>query len=71
VALDEGDRDVMVAADDVTSLARDRIATSLSRDRFAGLPSYDEEGTYHLASVGWLRRHLGWVRDSEADEEAG
>jgi hypothetical protein len=30
--------------------------------------------SWHLASVGWLRKHLGWKKDSEGDEgpaEAG
>jgi uncharacterized protein YrrD len=71
VALAQGHRDVMVAADDVSSLGRDAIGTSLTGDAIERLPTYDEEATYHLASVGWLRKHLGWVRDSKADEEAG
>jgi hypothetical protein len=27
--------------------------------------------TYHLASVGWLRKHLGWKKDAKSDEEPG
>jgi len=64
-------RDVMVSSDDVSSLTTDGVATSLSRMEIDGLPTYSDEATYHLASVGWLRRHLGWRRDSESDEEAG
>ncbi len=64
-------RDVMVAADDVTSLRRGGVDTALTVEEIAALPAYDEEATYHLASVGWLRKHLGWRKDSKADEEAG
>ena len=71
VALDGAHRDVMVSSDDVASIGRDAVDTSLSRSDIVALPSYDEEATYHLASVGWLRKHLGWVRDSKVDEEAG
>ena len=34
------------------------------------LPS-DVAAAYHLASVGWLRGHLGWRRDSRGHEEPG
>ncbi len=71
VALAGARRDVMVAADDVTSLREDAIATDLTLEELAALPAYDEEATYHLASVGWLRTHLGWRQDSRSDEEAG
>lgn len=71
VALDGADRDVMVAADDVMSIRHGAVDTSLSRLDFTALSAYDEEATYHLASVGWLRKHLGWVRDSKSDEAAG
>ncbi len=71
VALDEGHRDVLVAADHIASLTVDTVTTDLTASELAALPAYDEEATYHLASVGWLRRHLGWVRDSTSDEEPG
>ncbi len=71
VALDGGNRDVLVPADDISSLTVDAVTADLSAPELAALPAYDEEATYHLASVGWLRRHLGWVRDSEGDEEPG
>ena len=65
-----GDQVVVLAAH-VTTVATDRVATDLAQADVSGLPSYNEEATYHLASVGWLRRHLAWVRDSEHDEEPG
>jgi hypothetical protein len=69
-------RDVMVKADDITLLSDSGVRTSLAADEIRGLPAYDDEATYHLASVGWLRSHLGmgpvgWKRDSKSDEEAG
>jgi hypothetical protein len=64
-------RDVMVPADDVTTLSHDSIETSLGRSAIEALPTYDEVSTYHLASVGWLRKHLGWSKDSGSDEEPG
>jgi hypothetical protein len=71
VALAGGHRDVMVSADDVVSLSADEVQTDLTRSDIDALPTYEEEATYHLASVGWLRKHLGWRKDSESDEEPG
>jgi hypothetical protein len=71
VRLATGRRDVMVLADSVTGLSHDAIDTDLSRSAIEALPTYDEVSTYHLASVGWLRKHLGWRKDSASDEEPG
>ena len=64
-------RDVFIRADDVTTLTADEVRTDLSRAEVESLPTYDEVATYHLASVGWLRKHLGWTKDSKSDEEPG
>ena len=64
-------RDVMIAADDVESLSTTEIHVTLTRDELQALPAYDESATYHVASVGLLRKHLGWKKDSESDEEPG
>jgi hypothetical protein len=64
-------RDVMVPADNVTAMSTGKIETDLSRSAIDALPTYDEVSTYHLASVGWLRKHLGWTKDSASDEEPG
>jgi hypothetical protein len=71
VALDQGHRDVMVAAEDVTEMSAAAITVDLSSADVQALPTYDEVATYHLASVGWLRKHLGWAKDSGTDEEPG
>ena len=71
VALAEPHRDVMVRADDVASLATTEVRVNRTRSELEALPTYEEEATYHLASVGWLRKHLGWKKDSESDEEPG
>jgi hypothetical protein len=71
VALAGRHRDVMVAADHVTSLTTTEVRTDLTRSDLDALPTYEEEATYHLASVGWLRKHQGWKKDSEGDEEPG
>ena len=71
VALADRHRDVMVSADDVASMSADEVRTSLTRSDIEALPTYDDEATYHLASVGWLRKHLGWKRDAQSDEEPG
>jgi hypothetical protein len=63
--------DVMVPADHATGLTTTRIDTDLAPAALAALPAYEEHSTYHLASVGWLRRHLGWKSDSKSDEEPG
>lgn len=61
-------RDVMIAADHVTSLTTSAIGSDLSHSDIEALPTYDDVSAYHLASVGWLRKHLGWKKDSESDE---
>jgi PRC-barrel domain protein len=71
VTLAGGHRDVLLPADDVESLSAEEIRSDLTRAEIDALPAYDEEATYHLASVGWLRKHLGWKRDSKSDEEPG
>ncbi len=69
VELDDGGRHVLLLADDVSLITPSHIETGLSSDAVARLPEYRETDTYHLASVGWLRRHLGWKKDSASDEE--
>jgi hypothetical protein len=71
VRLANGRRDVMVPADDVTAMSHKAVDTDLSRPAIEALATYDEVSTYHLASVGWLRKHLGWSKDSTSDEEPG
>jgi hypothetical protein len=71
VKLAGADRDVMISAIDVATLTAAEVRTVLTRAAIAALPDYDETATYHLASVGWLRKHLGWVKDSTRDEEPG
>jgi uncharacterized protein YrrD len=63
--------DVVVTAAHVATITVDAVTTDLTHDDATKLSRYSEEATYHLASVGWLRKHLGWVRDSESDEEPG
>lgn len=71
VALAGRHRDVMVAADDVASLSANGVRLDLTRSALEALPAYEEEATYHLASVGWLRKHVGWKKDAASDEEPG
>lgn len=71
VRLTEGKRDVLVGADDVTGISPDGVQSDLTQAEIEALPPYDEATTYHLASVGWLRKHLGWRQDSRSDEEPG
>ncbi len=71
VALRDGHRDVLVPSDGVTSLSATEVRISLTRADLDALPAYEETATYHLASVGWLRKHLGWKKDSAGDEEPG
>lgn len=66
-----GHDDAMVAADRIVSITSDAVTTDLTMAEFGALPPFDETATYHLASVGWLRKHLGWVKDAESDEEPG
>lgn len=71
VRLSDQRRDVMVPADDVETISVDAVATSLTKAEIEALADYDETATYHLGSVGRLRAHLGWKRDSKSDEEPG
>ena len=71
VALAGEHRDVMVSADDVATFSAESVRTELTRLELEALPTYEEHSTYHLASVGWLRKHMGWTKDSESDEEPG
>ena len=71
VGLATGHRDVMVPADNVILMSAARVETDLTRSAIEALPTYDETATYHLASVGWLRKHLGWKKDDTSDEEPG
>jgi hypothetical protein len=71
VHLDRGDRDAMILSDDISLITKGRIDTSLAPEAVTALPEYKETDTFHLASVGWLRKHLGWKRDSGSDEEPG
>jgi len=71
VRLTAGHRDVMIRSDDVSTLTAEEVRTNLSRSAIEALPTYDDVATYHLASVGWLRKHLGWSKDSASDEEPG
>jgi hypothetical protein len=71
VSLSGKKRDVMIPSGDVTALTRDEVRTKLSQAEVEGLAPYDEVASYHLASVGWLRKHLGWTKDSSSDEESG
>jgi hypothetical protein len=63
--------DVMVDADDIASMTLAEVRTVLTWSEVDRLPAYDETATYHLASVGWLRKHLGWRKDAKSDEEPG
>lgn len=71
VALTGRRQDVMVSADDIESMSLVDVRTDLARSQIEDLPAYDETATYHLASVGWLRKHLGWQKDAKSDEEPG
>ena len=71
VALTGRRADVMVSADDIASMSLAEVRTLLTRSQIDRLPAYDETATYHLASVGWLRKHLGWRKAAKGDEEPG
>ena len=69
VRLTGGKADVMLSADHVTALTTTRIDTDLTPAELHALAPYEEHSSYHLASVGWLRKHLEWQKDSESDAE--
>lgn len=57
--------DVVIAADDVKRITNRRIDTALSAERVRELPPYREEESYQLGFVGFIRKHLGWVREKD------
>jgi len=71
VGLSGESRDVMLGSAHVTVLTAGLVQTDLRASDFKDLPTYADEATYHLASVGWLRKHLGWQKDAKSDEEPG
>jgi hypothetical protein len=66
-----GRADAMLLAEDVSALTSEAVTTKESAAELKALPIFDEPATYHLASVGWLRKRIGWKADSESDEEPG
>ena len=71
VALAGAKRDVMIDSGAVTALTTTEIRTNLMRSEIDALPTYEEVAGYHLGSVGRLRKHTGWAKDSTSDEEPG
>jgi len=61
--------DAMIASERITTMTHEAIATNVAATET--LPAYDETASYHIASVGRWRKHLGWVKDSDRDEEPG
>jgi hypothetical protein len=66
-----GHADVVVVADDITTMTSSAIQSVLTTAELAALPPYVEEASFHVGSVGRFRKHLGWKQDSESDEEPG
>jgi len=66
-----GRADALLLAEDVSALTRAAVTTDEPAAALRALPDFDEPATYHLASVGWLRKHIGWKQDSKSDEEPG
>ena len=55
---------------DIEGTIRGYITAKTAISAVTGLADFHESATYHLASVGWLRKHLGWKADSKSDEES-
>ena len=62
VDLDDGGREVLVAADDVAAITDARIEARLTADAVRSLPPFEAAESYHIGNVGILRQG-GWVRD--------
>jgi hypothetical protein len=71
LALAGGHGDVLVSAGDIVGITAVAVRTDLDLVELKALRPYEEAATYHLASVGWLRKHAGWQQDSKSDEEPG
>ncbi len=66
-----GHHDVMIPSEDISTMTSAAVTADLTAEDIDGLQPYNDEATYHLASVGWLRKHMGWKQDSKSDEEPG
>jgi len=65
VQLRSGSRRVFVPADDVTVMTASHVDVSLSADEMNALPEHKEERQFELGMVGYLRKHLGWVKEKD------
>ena len=55
--------DVLVPADQVSSITNRRIEVSITSQQVRDLTPYQQEESFKLGVTGFLRRHLGWVHD--------
>ncbi len=65
VQLRSGSRRVFVPADDVILITASHVDVSLSADKMDALPEHTEERQFELGMVGYLRKHLGWVKEKD------
>lgn len=61
--------EVMIPADNVTTITNRRIETDLSPEQIRDLPPYQADAVYQLGFVGLLRRHLGWTREENDQDQ--
>jgi len=71
VQLSSDRRGVLVDAGGIAGRTAKGVERASRAREIEALTAYDDVATYHLASVGWLRKHLGWTKDSAKDEEPG
>ena len=65
VQLRSGSRRVFVPADDVILITASHVDVSLSASEMGALPEHTEERQFELGMVGYVRKHLGWVREKD------
>ena len=55
--------EVMVPAEHVVRITNERIDVDLTSDQVRDLAEYQPEQVFRLGMTGFLRKHLGWVKD--------
>jgi hypothetical protein len=65
VRLADGDRRVLVLADDVTDITTAGVTVRLTGAQMQALPEHTEEHAFRLGWRGIIRKHPAWVEDKD------
>lgn len=63
-------REVVIPAESISTITNARVVTALLPEEIASLPVYQPEESFRLGIVGTIRKHLGWIRDENSQDES-